>query len=439
MSVLNYQSRELFSFLVGQRIRYSREQLGISQEQLAKGIVGQSALSLLETGRQFPSSEVLRLIAERLSDPLLIEYSVALEDPLTIHVENMLIADQDLLRNALERHRGKWKDVHRNIALQLCDTYYVSNQLDLLEKTVNLLMNHITEENAQYCVALYYFGSLLVRKGRFTEAESVLCMAEDRLRSQDELLAGKLYYTLGYLYVSQDQDGLAMWYAKLSCDKFQEILDYIKFAKSLALLGTVQDRLGKLDQARDSFLKSRNLLMTWDPNDKDLARIYLGLADVEEGRNYLDEALQWAESALNLAFESEDWVVVSAASRIMCRCHLSFGNQTESTEALSQALESAEHSRDPWSIAWSYLLASGMSSKKEEQICFARKACDAFLPDSNSLLRALALDVLANLMNEESYYVDALEGYRQYIAREIFLSKSLQHLRVTLKSKDFVE
>jgi len=56
--------------LISQRIREARKAKGLSQGQLAKGIVSRSYVTALENGRIRPTAENLKMLAERLGQPL---------------------------------------------------------------------------------------------------------------------------------------------------------------------------------------------------------------------------------------------------------------------------------------------------------------------------------------------------------------------------------
>lgn len=56
--------------MIGQRIREARKAKGLSQGQLAQGIVSRSYITALENGRIRPTAETLKLLAERLGRPL---------------------------------------------------------------------------------------------------------------------------------------------------------------------------------------------------------------------------------------------------------------------------------------------------------------------------------------------------------------------------------
>lgn len=51
---------------IGKRLKYSRINLGMTQEKLAKGIISVSYLSKIENGKVEPTEEIIDLLTERL-------------------------------------------------------------------------------------------------------------------------------------------------------------------------------------------------------------------------------------------------------------------------------------------------------------------------------------------------------------------------------------
>lgn len=56
--------------MIGPKIKKIREQLGLSQKQLAGEDMTRSYISLIEKGRAVPSHRVLKIIARRLHTPV---------------------------------------------------------------------------------------------------------------------------------------------------------------------------------------------------------------------------------------------------------------------------------------------------------------------------------------------------------------------------------
>ena len=61
--------------MIGKRIKEAREAKGLTQAELAAGLVSRSYIGAVEKGRVKPTAENLQYIAEKLGKPPLIFYA----------------------------------------------------------------------------------------------------------------------------------------------------------------------------------------------------------------------------------------------------------------------------------------------------------------------------------------------------------------------------
>ncbi len=119
------------SSLIGQRIRELRIARGLSQTQLAKGIVTPSMISQIEAGKAHPSNSLLKKIAKRLEAP---------EDALTIapSQDDAILARMEVINSCLTL--GRLEDAERLIhaAMDLptenLEFHFLKGKLLLIQK-----------------------------------------------------------------------------------------------------------------------------------------------------------------------------------------------------------------------------------------------------------------------------------------------------------------
>ncbi len=161
------------SSLIGQRIRELRISRGMSQTQLAKGIVTPSMISQIEAGKAHPSNTLLKKLAKRLEAP---------EDALTIapSQDEAIIARMEVVNSCLTLGR-----------------------LDEAERLINEAMD-LSSENLEFH---YLKGKLLLIKKMYPDAYSEFETALKLSREQ-----GRFEY-LPELYLFEG-------------DTYQEVGDY---------------------------------------------------------------------------------------------------------------------------------------------------------------------------------------------------------------------
>ncbi len=119
------------SSLIGQRIRELRIARGMSQTQLAKGIVTPSMISQIEAGKAHPSNALLKKLAKRLEAP---------EDALTIapSQDEAIIARMEVVNSCLTLGRLDEAEELINEAMDLSsenlEFHYLKGKLLLIKK-----------------------------------------------------------------------------------------------------------------------------------------------------------------------------------------------------------------------------------------------------------------------------------------------------------------
>ncbi|QSO53942.1 hypothetical protein JZ785_09290 [Alicyclobacillus curvatus] len=402
---------------------------------LARGIVGQSMMSQIETGRQIPAYEVLVLLNERLNDELLRRYTQLLTSRV-MHMREIPLPDKDDIINILDYNRAHWIAAHFKLAEYLCDMFYENRDFsNLKDMAARILDNAISGD--MKALGAYYFGTALLFLGQMEESSEYLLLAEKQLKQLDAKFHGLVFYNLGCVYTQLESYGQAMWYAKLAIEEFQHQADILRYGKAQGLIGTIQSRIGRYHDAEKSFQQSYTVLQKWGAGEADLARVELNLANVLESLDSLPEAQEWCLKALN---RNTDPVTVSSLHMIMTRICFAFGRTEEVMSHYVAACEMADRSGDARTIAMAAVLGTFVHASMPEKIQAARRAYEV-TRDRYPLQHALACEILAELYSDDRGFtleVDALRResivtYREFISSHVSLDKSIGFSALALK------
>lgn len=425
--------RGLVSLVIGYQIRRSRKSRHLSQDDLAHGIGSQSMVSLLESGRQIPAPDVLRLIAERLEDPVLLSYSEILNSTVW-SFEDFAAGNQTLLYEVLRAHRGRWFDVHLKVALQLCEHYYVTRVFEMVSEICRMIMNH-TNGDAGIAAAYFYYGSTYLFSHQYELALKWLTLAVEKQELLDDSMQGRLYYNLAYAHLELVNDGAAIWYAKLAVDTFLRINAYPQHAKSLGLLGVVQGQLGRLDDARPTLERAYEMMERWDVGETDRFRVANSIADVCQSAGDLAAAQQWCRLVIDGSVDEPDLPAVSAAHQTLCLVHMARGECQDAVAEAQLAVDAACEANDMRLLCHAYLLAASAVDNPLEQVTAAERAYTRAEQSGLSVEQAISADCLAALLSRydpiraEKYRIQALSSYRQHVMRRSTISSVFRYLR----------
>ncbi|QSO49410.1 helix-turn-helix domain-containing protein [Alicyclobacillus mengziensis] len=419
--------QRLLALLIGYRVRKLRQSRKLSQLTLARGIVGQSMMSQIETGRQIPAYEVLVLLNERLNDEMLRQYTVLVTSPV-INMREIPLPNKEDIVSILDYNRAHWTVAHFKLAGYLCAMHYEDRDfLSLRDVAARILDNAISGDSK--ALGAYYFGTALLFLGQMEDSSEYLLLAEKQLKQLDAKFHGLVFYNLGFVYTQLEYYGQAMWYAKMAIEEFQHLGDILRYGKALGLIGTIQSRMGKYHDAEKSFEQSYMVLQKWGAAETDLARVELNLANVYESLELLTEAKKWCQLGLK---RNTDPVTLSSLHMIMTRIYLTLDLEEDAMEHYVWAREMADRSRDARTIAMAELLGTRVHTSMPEKIQAARRAYEV-TKDKYHLQHALACEILAQLCSQDSGFspeVDTLQResiatYREFVASHVALDKSI--------------
>ncbi|WAH37669.1 helix-turn-helix domain-containing protein [Alicyclobacillus dauci] len=427
--------REFLSLVIGHRVREQRKTRNLSQAELATGVGSQSMISLIESGRQLPLPDVLRVIAVRLEDEVLKSYAESLENN-TIADFNVTSHNEEDLKSILVNHRGRWQPAHERIASQLCHHYYYTRHFEQVDELCHLIIHHVHRPGPK-AEAYFYLGSSLLYQNRYSEAERWLKQAETLADLLSDQMKGKLNYNLGYAYSYLDIQVLAVWYASQAVDIFHRMNDFVSQGTALALLGAIQTRLGRLEEAKQTLTTSYDIVHRWGFKVADESRVHITLAEVCSLLGDVEEAKHNISLAID-SVDELDYLCKAEISRIKVYLAMKQGNLSEARENVKPGIRAALEAHDVHTLAQLYLLHVKLLDDVDEKIAEAKKAFDLTEGQNHHILRALSAECMANILEqrdgftEESriYMQAALDAYRTYVHKNSMFTNLIDNVPV---------
>lgn len=427
--------REFLSLIIGHRVRELRKNHRLSQAELSSGVGSQSMISLIEGGRQLPPADVLHAIAARLADPVLKNYAESLENNTLADFKASSHNEVDLM-SILVNHRGRWHPAHERIASQLCHHYYYTRNFQLVEDLCQIIIHHV-QSNSAKAEAFFYLGSGLLQQHQFKEAEEWLLKADELSDDLSDSFKGRLAYNLGYAYSFLDIQVLALWYASRAVDIFHRLNDFLNQGNSLGLLGAIQTRLGRLNEAKQTLSTAYDILNRWGSTPTNTGRVSVSIAEVCALLNQEQEAITNIKIATDLVDES-DYLCKADVFRIQTYLALQHEDKESAMKFVHEGVKAALNVNDPFSLAQLYLLRIQMTEDTSEKIDSAKKAYDITHETNHHILHALAAECMANLLDHsiehqedvKFYMQSALDSYRTYVHKNSMFTNLIDNLPI---------
>ncbi|QQE79882.1 helix-turn-helix transcriptional regulator [Alicyclobacillus sp. SO9] len=414
------QRDELLAFMAGHRIMTLRKQHGMSQAYLARGIVSQPTLSLLETGKHSPQPELLRLLGEKLDDSVLLTYA-----ELTEQKNDYIDIPPDEILEALLQYTASWTAFHTNLAVQLSEYYFNLGNREHAEKLVDLAINNKLD-SIHYYKACNLKGKFLLYSFDYMEAEQYLLRANHAGNLLDSKLRATVLYNLGYTYFFMDKYDLASTYcaeAVVICQ--QESKLFWLYAKALGLRGAIYHKVGRLDEAMSSLDDAFVMLEKFNGNLEDKFRVSMSAVDVLESQARYDEAEKYLERLRDLApdFEGIGDTSLSVYYRILARIQFRKGLYSQAELSVSEAIGHAFNVNDDWSITWSLITVLGIYRDARKRRDAAEQILTIAEEKQLPMQGAIAAEALLELSGD-SFPIEAYKAitmYRTALFRTIYL------------------
>ncbi|MDQ7829400.1 MAG: tetratricopeptide repeat protein [Armatimonadota bacterium] len=380
----------------GERLERARGHAGLTQAGLAQGELSKSFVSLLETGRSYPSVETLLLLAGRLCTSVA---GLVLDGPalrldtalsLALLARSAVDADPKLARALLETVDRLVPDlpvpVRLDVAVITARAALAEERLDEAERALTQVVQQAetAQALAPQARALALLGRIALIRRRFDQAAGHLTRAvalfrkADALRSEGGIealiwlgsaavkvgrprfarrtyehalrlarrlklvgLQGQALLGLGYLAWAAGDLAEATRLMQASRDAFQTSEDRLHLSSSLLTLTTLYLEQGRLDEALASGRQVVRLRQQLG-NLRQLSSALETLAQVHLARGDLGSAEQTAREALAEARRAEDPQQEARARAALGRVEAAQGRRAPALRHLREALATFE-------------------------------------------------------------------------------------------------
>ncbi len=387
---------------LGGRIRQARRTRGFTQTDIARPNLTKSFISLLESGRTYPSVSTLVTLASRLQTSLalllletpqlpretvlnLLELARvnapahgATTDKLLAAVEALSEDAEDLrgelllTRGDIALVQGRPKDAERAFADVL--TYSRKRHLPSFEPRATARLAHLalarheddrgragleealtqfrathTLRSVEGCDALLAYGELLSRQGRTARAQRILEEVAQVAQRQDlPLTLGRAQVGVARIHLAAGRTSQAVSALRSARDGLAAASDSLDQAASLRQLGKLLSDAGELQDAHDVLQRAlqvqerlggtRNRAATLD----DLARVLVRMGKIADGYREAKAALALAEEHHDVVQKARCLVTLAQVARAQHRWKQAIDQFKEAVEHFKRAKLSAE-------------------------------------------------------------------------------------------------
>lgn len=291
----------------GDKIRYHRIQKGITQEQLADGIISKSYLSKIENNTAKPHRDVVNLLFKRLEIPSLEEDTQRIKEinrKLDEWYEVVKSRDKD---NAIKMEKSISDDISRienttvfiRFRLFSLRHHLLLYNFDESKKIIQefkALEKHLPDQQKYYFY--YFYGLYQYLHNNFSESLDYYSKAE-KIGYQLHIDEPELTYLISLVHTRLNHVTLAIHYANTVLDLSNQNMDYLRSIETQSILAINYMRIKEYDKAKHHLEKS--LKITEKHNDPYLiSNIYHNLGYLYSKVDQHDLAIDYYHKSLNL-------------------------------------------------------------------------------------------------------------------------------------------
>ncbi|ARU62098.1 hypothetical protein CBW65_14645 [Tumebacillus avium] len=260
---------------LGHRIRKLRQKKGLTQIELAKGLVSPSMVSQIESDRARPSYKVLVAIAARLDVPL-----------------EELLKDVNLDIEYISKYK---------MAKSMVRSKEFQTAIPLLNDLVELSPHRIPKEGLLLELTRCY-----IELGNVLEAESVLNQLYQLVNNgQNDRLASVVLLHMGKVAALKSDYPIALFHTNRAWEELQktEEIEADFHATVLMQLATLHEKVGK---AADAAKYYERAMLLQRSKGEERGKTYLRLAEVYDRQKQYELAEKYATKAYVLLEEQAD-------------------------------------------------------------------------------------------------------------------------------------
>ncbi len=382
---------------LGNNIRRRRKILGMTQRQLAEGIISVPYLSLIENEKALPGEDILKLLARRLNtDP---ETLMGIRDAKKAEQFRELV---EQARTALnyEEHSSSEKTIQslRDLASTVADPDMLV-QIELLE--LNLLEHRSTPDQSEKlleqfeerwksaldrpAVKVPYLrikGNIQYRKGHFEKALHHYLAAKQHLPEiTDDIEKGYVYSNLGKTYVLLAHPSMGILYA----DKALEIMNrhdrLLEVCNLLHLKGTCLCHIGEYNEAILLFERIIRMCNQFLLCQLFASRAYHGMGICHMKRGNYPTAIRLFHQSIRVVSPNKlpEWEI-GVVHQALGYTHLNAGNLKKAKRYVKSAMRRLKDRPNLYAECLVYLgmIHHAEGDLRRFEFCY-RRAIDIFL------------------------------------------------------------
>ncbi|ARU61966.1 hypothetical protein CBW65_13850 [Tumebacillus avium] len=300
---------------LGQRIRQFRLKKGLTQIELAKGLVTPSMVSQIESDRARPSYKVLVAIAARLDVPL-----------------EELLKDVNLDLEYISKYK---------MAKSMVRAQEYQTAIPLLNDLLEISLHRIPKEGLLLELALCH-----IELGNVQEAEEVLDQLYQLVNNgQNDRLAPVVLLQMGKVAALKSDFPIALFHTNRAWGELQKVEEFEAdfHAKVLMQLAVLHEKVGKVAEAAKYY--ERALLLN-QFNGEDRANTYLRLAIMYERQKKYEQAELYATKACVLLEEQANEEQRQAMQHHLIMLERGMSNWELSVQKLLTLVEQIERNGD---------------------------------------------------------------------------------------------
>jgi len=407
---------------IGSYIKLQRVQQGMTQDELANGIVSMSYLSKIENQRAEASPEVISMLCTRLGIEIDNEKDIDIKDKCEEWYGMLFeVNDKEEIIQRYEELNELLETVNSNnyIMFEIHKVRYflVIGEFDNALEQINDL-NEIS--NTFDNLHLYYWykfkGNYNSLNGDYNQAIRMYELAEEKIKQCDLKVdeTADLYYTMAATHIKIRNTLESIDYANLAIEIFQVEYNFLRCAQCHIILGIIYRRLRMYDKA----IKNYNLAKHLGGLEKNNQIIQL--ANVNLG--YLHSSKGDLRSAIHYYLEVAEDPEVDLQTRLpavtsLTKEYYSIGEMDKSKIMLNEGLELFDKVNNNGEFKSHYYILTTYKhaiNKNNEQ--FERFLTKEFIPYLEEHKEYVYLVDFANMVGEhferEAKYKSAVKYYK---------------------------
>lgn len=342
---------------LGEKIKRRRKELNMTLKDLAKDRITPGQISLVESGRSNPSVDLLEYLAMTLNTTVeyLMESEESQAEKISIYYEQ--VGESCILQEEYEKGQryidnALYYSEKYNLEYRKAKIFFITAKSYMYKKDFPMAQkfflssNVIFVKNNNYEEIIKTFlnlANIALELKAYHSANSYLKQAEKVYIDNevaDDFLIGEIHYNMARAYFDTEQLELALKYAYLAKERFEQIYNDKEYAKNLFRLAEEFNRKGDLVNALKYSKKTLEVYRKIEYNknivsiEHNLGRLFYELDDLEESFKHY-------EISKNISYQNHVGYINDTLLDI-CRNYLKLKNTEECERILNDIDKSLE-------------------------------------------------------------------------------------------------